>query len=106
MRGHATAGQNTRWLTAWNLISTDGSRNQWHEDFIDVRLRRNSGIDRDGQPMRQALRSIGAVLVKIRHGRVCQEVEKFRRVVIRRDDVTTLPSSPPSYPDSHPALAA
>ena len=67
MRGHATAGQNTRWLTAWNLISTDGSRNQWHEDFIDVRLRRNSGIDRDGQPMRQALRSIGAVLVKIRH---------------------------------------
>jgi YD repeat-containing protein len=40
-----------------------------------------------------------------RNGRVCQVVEKFRRVIIQRDDVTTLPFSPPSYPDSHRAFA-
>jgi CRISPR system Cascade subunit CasA len=40
------------------------------------------------------------------NGGVCQVVEKFRRVIIRRDDVTTLPFSPPSDPDSHQALAA
>ncbi|MBM4197993.1 MAG: hypothetical protein FJ197_13065 [Gammaproteobacteria bacterium] len=43
--------------------------------------------------------------VQVELGRVCQVVEKFRRVIIRRD-VTTLPSSPPSYLDSHQALAA
>jgi hypothetical protein len=30
-----------------------------------------------------------------RQGCVCQVMEKFRRVIIRHDDVTTLPFSPP-----------
>ena len=38
-------------------------------------------------------------------GRVCQVVEKASRVIIRRDDVTTPPFSPPSDLDSHQALA-
>ena len=54
--------------------------------------------------MRDALnRRFDVVLAE--SGRVCQVVEKFRRVIIRRDDVTTLPFSPPSYPDSHRAFA-
>ena len=43
--------------------------------------------------------------LRLEPGRVCQVVEKLRRVIIRRDDVTTLPFVPPSYPDSHRAFA-
>lgn len=45
------------------------------------------------------------LLFSFDRGRVCQVVEKVSRVIIRRDDVTTLPFSPPSYPDSHRAFA-
>ena len=85
-------------LAPEDVDATAVGANQWFRKRFA--LLRDSGVLDNYTPRQIQQRAIGYDV-----GRVCQVVEKFRRVIIRRDDVTTLPSSPPSDLDTHQALA-